>query len=470
VSDLVVVATRGPFSLRLEAGEVVAGRAAGGLAPSLAAALEGRRAVWIAAAASPGEREIAARGLPIPAPEGLTVRLVVVPDEIAAAHRLVANGTLWFLHHGLFDKPHRPAVDRRWHEAWERYRSYNALFGDEIARLAPASATVVVNDYQLSLVGGRLAELRPDLATVHFTHTPFCDPEELRTLPSAVAAELMGSIASCGAAGFHTERWAGNFRRCAGECLADEPRAVVSPLGVDARRLAEESASPGVEAARARLLAAVDGRRIVFRSDRLELAKNIVRGFAAFGELLEAEPGWRDSVVFLAHLYPSREELPEYLAYRNEVERAASSLNERFGKPGRLPVILEIADDHDASLAALSLYDVLLVNALRDGMNLVAKEGAVLNRRDGVLCLSKEVGAFEALGEAAVAVEPFDIAGTARAIREALEMPAADRRARARRLAELAALHPPAEWLEGVVAEARPGRRARTSERAAGWR
>jgi trehalose 6-phosphate synthase len=116
------------------------------------------------------------------------------------------------------------------------------------------------------------------------------------------------------------------------------------------------------------------------------------------------------------------------------------------------------------------LYDVLLVNALRDGMNLVAKEGAVLNRRDGVLCLSKEVGAFEALGEAAVAVEPFDIAGTARAIREALEMPAADRRARARRLAELAALHPPAEWLEGVVAEARPGRRARTSERAAGWR
>jgi trehalose 6-phosphate synthase len=463
VSDLVVVATRGPFALRLEAGEVVAGRAAGGLAPSLAAALEGRRALWIAAAASHGEREIAARGLPIPAPEGLTVRLVVVPDEIAAAHRLVANGTLWFLHHGLFDRTHRPTVDRRWHEAWERYRSYNALFGDEIARLAPASATVVINDYQLSLVGGRLAELRPDLATVHFTHTPFCDPEELRTLPSDVAAELVGSIASCGAAGFHTERWAGNFRRCAGEYLADEPRTVVSPLGVDPRRLAGESASPGVEAARARLFAAVDGRRIVFRSDRLELAKNIVRGFAAFGELLEAEPGWRDSVVLVAHLYPSREELPEYLAYRNEVERAATRLNERFGKPGRLPVILEIADDHDASLAALSSYDVLLVNALRDGMNLVAKEGAVLNRRDGVLCLSKEVGAFEALGEAAVAVEPFDIAGTARAIREALEMPASDRRARARRLAELAALHPPAEWLEGVVAEARPGRRARTS-------
>ena len=186
-----------------------------------------------------------------------------------------------------------------------------------------------------------------------------------------------------------------------------------------------------------------------------------MRGFLAFEELLEAERGLRDSVVFLAHLYPSREELPEYLAYRNEVERTAARLNERFGSSDRSPVVLEIADDHDASLAELSSFDVLLVNTLRDGMNLVAKEGAVLNRRDGVLALSREVGAFAELGGAAVAVEPFDISGTAAAIRRALEMPASERRARARRLRDLAALHPPAQWLAEVAAQARPGRRPR---------
>ena len=465
--DLVIAATRAPFSFGLESGGVVVGRAAGRLAPSLAAALEGRHALWVAAAASGPEQEVVARGLSIPTSEGLEVRLVPVPDEVASAHRAIANGTLWLLHHGLFDAARRPTIDRRWHEAWRSFRAHNFLFADEIARIAPAAATVIVNDYQLSLVGGRLAELRPDLATVHFTHTPFCGPEELRTLPVGVAAELVASIASCGAAGFHTDRWAEHFRRCAAEHLAEDPRVVVAPLGVDARRLAAAATAPHVEAARAKLVAAADGRRIVLRSDRLELSKNIVRGFAAFGELLEAEPERRDSVVFLAHLYLSRVELPEYRAYRNEIERTAARLNERFGAPGRPVVVLEISDDHDASLAALGSYDVLLVNALRDGMNLVAKEGAVLNRRDGVLCLSREVGAFAELGEAAVAVEPFDISGTAAALGRALDMPAAEAHTRARRLAELAALHPPSEWLDRVAAEARSSSRARLSEGAA---
>lgn len=230
-----------------------------------------------------------------------------------------------------------------------------------------------------------------------------------------------------------------------------------------ARRLDAIGASPGVERARAGLLAAVGGRRLVFRSDRLELSKNIVRGFLAFEELLEDEPGLRDSVVFLAHLYPSREELPEYLAYRNEVERIAARVNERFGTRNRSPVILEIADDHDASIAALSLSDVLVVNALRDGMNLVAKEGPVLNRRDGVLTLSREVGAFAELGEDAVAIEPYDITGTAAAIHRALSMPTGERHARARRLSDQSARHPPRQWLAEVVRQAQPGRRRHPS-------
>jgi trehalose 6-phosphate synthase len=459
VSALVVVANRGPHTLSFDSGRVVVARAAGGLAPSLAAALEGRRSLWIAAATTPDEKKVAARALAVPATEGLEVHLVEVPDEVAAAHRAFSNGTLWFLHHGLFDRTRRPVIDRRWHEAWRRYREYNALLADEVVRSAPRSATVVVNDYQLSLVGGRLADLRPDLRTVYFTHTPFCDPDELRILPGSVARELLSAIAGCGAAGFHTERWAENFRRCAAEHLVDPPEVVVVPLGVDTARLTELATSPSAQAARAELDGFVAGRRLIFRSDRLELSKNIVRGFLAFEELLEAEPDLAASVVFLAHLYPSREELPEYRAYRNEVERTAARLNERFGTPGRQPVALEIADDSDASMAALGAYDVLVVNALRDGMNLVAKEGAVLNRRGGVLCLSREAGAFGELGGASLAIEPFDVTGTAAVIRRALEMPAGERQALAGRLSALASLHPPTEWLATVESCARPARR-----------
>ncbi|MGP8064899.1 MAG: trehalose-6-phosphate synthase, partial [Acidimicrobiales bacterium] len=191
MSALVVVANRGPHTLSVDSGRVVVARAAGGLAPSLAAALEGRRSLWIAAASTPDEKEVAARALAVPATEGLEVHLVEVPDEVAAAHRAFSNGTLWFLHHGLFDRCRRPVIDRRWHEAWRCYREYNALLADEIVRSAPRSATVVVNDYQLALVGGRLADLRPDLRTVYFTHTPFCDPDELRILPGSVARELL---------------------------------------------------------------------------------------------------------------------------------------------------------------------------------------------------------------------------------------------------------------------------------------
>jgi trehalose 6-phosphate synthase len=458
LSELVIVTNRGPFSFASQADEVAVGRVAGGLVPSLAAALEGERALWIAAALSEGERELAAAASAGPM-QGLEVDFVAVPDEVAAAaYRVIANGTLWFLHHGLFDRTHRPRIDRHWHEAWEHYRSYNTLFADEIARRASDGATVLVNDYHLSLVGGRLAELRPDLATVYFAHTPFCDPDELRVLPRWAAAELVAGMASCGVVGFHTWRWADNFRRCATELLADAPEVLVAPLGVDAPALAALAATPAVERAREDLRATVDGRRVILRSDRLELSKNIVRGFLALEELLEDEPGLADSVVFIAHLYPSRAELPEYLSYRNEVERTVARLNERYGAPGRVPVVLEISDDHDASVAELSSFDVLVVNALRDGMNLVAKEGSVLNRRDGVLCLSREVGAFAELGEAAIAVEPFDISGTAAAIRRALAMPTGDRHARALRLAELSARHRPAEWLAEVVAQARPGR------------
>jgi trehalose 6-phosphate synthase len=199
---------------------------------------------------------------------------------------------------------------------------------------------------------------------------------------------------------------------------------------------------------------AVGERLVVLRTDRIEPSKNIVRGFLAFDRLLEARPGLRGRVVFVAMLYPSREGLAEYLAYRNEVEQAAARINERWATPDWLPIILDDRDDFARSVAGLQRYDVLLVNPLRDGLNLVAKEGPVVNRHDGLLCLSPEAGAYEELKAAAIPMHPYDVEQAASALDVALSMPLDERATRASRLRALAAARTPADWLGDLVGHA----------------
>jgi trehalose 6-phosphate synthase len=202
------------------------------------------------------------------------------------------------------------------------------------------------------------------------------------------------------------------------------------------------------------LKALVGDRRTVVKVDRVEPSKNLLRGFWALDELLRTRPQWRGRVVQLALFYSSRQELPEYLAYGTEVELAARRVNETWGTRDWMPVVLEIADDPDRSLAALTLYDVLLVNPLRDGMNLVAKEGPIVNAVNGALALSTEAGAYDELAGPAVGLNPFDISETASALATGLEMPVHERAARASELRRLATSRRPADWLDDQLAAA----------------
>lgn len=455
MSDLVVASNRGPVSYAVgDDGEPVPRPGAGGLAPSLASALEGSGATWVAAALSEGDRLAAARA-PLEV-DGIAVRLLEIPPETyRAAYNVVANGTLWFLQHDLYERARRPAFDARWYEAFELYREYNRAFAAEIAGVAPAGATVLVHDYHLSLCGADLLRLRPDLRTVHFTHTPWCEPSQLRMLPGHAVAELLGGMTSYGACGFHTRRWESAFAACCRELAGRDVATFASPLGVDAGRLRAVAASAECAERRAALEERTAGRRMILRSDRVELSKNLVRGFRAYGEMLERYPEWRGEVVFVALAYGSREELPEYLAYRAEVERVVEIVNERHGTATWTPIELEVSDDFVASVAALTSYDVLLVNPIRDGLNLVAKEGTLVNDCDGVLALSREAGVFEEMGELALEVHPYDVVQTAEVLARALEMEPAERRRRAAALREVSEATSPATWLEDLVSHAR---------------
>jgi trehalose 6-phosphate synthase len=458
LADTVIVSNRGPLSFHFDDGRPVAGPTAGGLAGSLHPLVTGTGATWVACALGDADRMAVSEGL-VTEP-GLRIELLEpAPDLYQMAYDVVSNATLWFCHHHLFDAARRPRSDEHWGEAWEAYREYNRLFADRVAEVAPDGGRVLVHDYHLSLLGSELVRRRPDLRTVHFTHTPFADPAALRMLPVSVAKELLAGMAGFHARGFHCDRWAAGYRACQRElgtgliAVGEGTSTFTSALTPDPEQLAETAARPEVKQALVALEEAIGGadRKVVVRVDRMELSKNLLRGFWAFEELLEQRPEWRERVVFLAMAYPSRQGLAEYLAYQNEVESTVARINEQWATPGWTPIVLLVDDDYLRSVAALTRYDVLLVNPIRDGLNLVCKEGPLVNTRNGVVALSREAGAFQELWPGVLEVNPFDVGGTVSVLAQALDMDDGERAAMAKTLRDIVVNRPPAAWLDDLL-------------------
>jgi trehalose 6-phosphate synthase len=469
MSRVVVVSNRGPLAFRAGPdGGLVGVPAAGGLASSLHRLLEGSGTTWASVTMGAADREAVARGLM--AEDGLDLVPVLLDDDTyRQAYDVIANTTLWYCHHHLFDLPRRPRFDRHWREAWEGYRRYNRAMADAVAARAGEGDAVLVQDYHFSLLGRMLAERRPDLRAVHFLHTPFADPGMLAVLPDDVVAEILDGMAGYRACGLHAHMWESSFVGCYAAAGLRPPRTFVSPLGPDADVLAVEAAAADCAAAAEKLQAEVGRRRTIVRSDRMEPSKNIVRGMLAFEELLTAHPEWRGEVVHVALAYPSRQGLAEYLAYGAEVVHTAERINHSLVGSGGArvgsrphseewtPIVLHVEDDRARALAALTTSDVLLVNPVRDGLNLVAKEGPLLNAADGVLVLSHEAGAWEELslsGGGAIGVNPFDVSATAEALHTALSLPAAERKRRAAAVRAAVRARTSADWWADQIAAA----------------
>ncbi|HEV2810831.1 MAG TPA: trehalose-6-phosphate synthase [Acidimicrobiales bacterium] len=455
---VVIVSNRGPLSFSVaDDGALVARRGGGGLVSALGPAVTGSGATWIAAAITDADRRAASEGVVEAA--GFRLRsLVVDPDAYRAYYDVVSSGALWFIHHRLYDSARRPRFDRHWRQAWDAYREVNATFSRAVIDDAAEGAVVLVQDYHLSLLGAQLATKRPDLTTVHFHHTPFGGPDDVRMLPDDVAYELLHGLASSDVCGFQAARWAAAFEASCQEVLGRSCPTFVSPAAVDPGEITSVASSAPCADALAELDHQVGDRRLVVRVDRIELSKNLLRGFHAFDELLETRPEWRERVVFGAFVYPSREGLPEYLAYRQETEGLIRQINERWATPGWTPILYDPRDDFARSVAALRRFDVLLVNPVRDGLNLVAKEGPMVNDRDGVLVLSRESGAWAELGDAALGLNPFDVSATAAVLHQGLSMGADERRARARAVRDLARARTPDDWLADQLTAAASAR------------
>jgi trehalose 6-phosphate synthase len=459
-AEVLVASNRGPVSYTLDAdgegGSLRARRGGGGLVSGLSAIGPDARAVWVCAALGDGDREAVRRAggglLPAEDTGGQRVRMLDVDPAVHAdAYNGIANSVLWFVHHMLYQTPLEPVFDAEFRRQWASYEAYNRAFAEALAEEAAEGAAVLVQDYHLCLAPGMLRALRPDLRIGHFSHTPWAPPDYFRLLPDDIAAALLNGMLGADRAAFLTRRWADAFTACCAAVLGPDSLADtavgVHGLGADADFLRERAHRPDVAERMAALRAEIGaGRRTIVRVDRTELSKNIVRGLLAYRQLLDDHPEWRENVVHVAFAYPSRQDLAVYRDYTAEVQRVADDINSCYGTPGWTPVVLHVKDDFARSLAAYRLADVALVNPIRDGMNLVAKEVPVLSEEGCALVLSREAGAYEELRADAFTVNPYDVLETARALHEALSLAPEERADRAKRLAAAATALPPAQW------------------------
>ena len=384
------------------------------------------------------------------------------------AYNGIANSSLWYVSHLLYDTARSPIFDTQWRRQWAAYRRYNQAFAEALDAESAPNASVLVQDYHLSLVPAFLRSRRNDVRIAHFTHTPWAPPEYFQLFPDDIAAEILDGMLGADVLGFHTAEWAKAFLDCCREILdadvtygdvggtvaARDGRQVsvrVFPLGVDVEAMQERANQRDVQARMRVLQRVVGDRKVITRVDRTELSKNILRGLMAYREFLRANPVWHNKVVHLAFAYPSRHDLADYRAYSAEVKRLADEIDDEFGTDEWTPLRLEAGDDYPGCLAAMRMADVLLVNPIRDGMNLVVKEGCILTERNGVPVLSKQAGAVDELGTDAVLVNPFDVTGTAAALRIAIEMSDAEKEIRSARLRQSAAGASPPDWFRAQI-------------------
>lgn len=444
-AEVLVASNRGPVSYAVgDDGTVEAKRGGGGLVSALSVVDD---KLWVCSALGDGDREAVRRGITEPG-----VRMLDIDADVHAdAYNGIANSVLWFVHHMLYQTPLEPSFGPEFRRQWASYEAYNRAFAEALAEEAAPGATVIVQDYHLALVPGMLRELRGDLRIGHFSHTPWAPVDYFRMLPDDIAEQLLQGMLGADRLAFLTRRWADAFTDCCTRILGGTSgtRIGVHGLGADADFLRERAHRDDVEQRLAALREQIGGdgsRKVIVRVDRTELSKNIVRGLRAYELLLETRPEWREKVVHVAFAYPSRQDLAVYRDYTDEVSRVAESVNSRFGTPGWTPVVLHVKDDFARSLAAYRLADVALVNPIRDGMNLVAKEVPVVSDEGCVLVLSREAGAYEELSEDALVVNPYDVSGTSAALLAALGMGDGERAERTKRLAAASTALPPGPW------------------------
>jgi trehalose 6-phosphate synthase len=499
---VVLLSHRGPAQFQRTPSGLTVKRGAGGLVTALMGLAEHLDdAVWVCAAATEADADVATEheghsveiafdphpqlvdGDDITGPT-INVRYVDVdPEQHEAFYTKIANPLLWFVQHGLYGLASDPTITADTHRAFnEGYVEVNRQFADAVAAEVEARggrAIVLLQDYHFYLVAEQVRERCPQAVISHFVHIPWPSPNEWRVLPPDIRESLLRGLLGSDVVAFHTQRFARNFLFCAREVLGlpvdmdagtirvgpRTVRAAYYPISIDVEAVEKLASSAEVATHRTQLdeQHLSGGHQLVVRIDRTDPSKNILRGFKAFDLALEEHPELRGRVTFLASLMPSRTDVPEYADYLTAIGGLVAEINARHSTAGWQPIDLRLQEDLAFAVAAYQLADVLVVNSVNDGMNLVAKEAVIANTRDGVLVLSENTGAHEELGAYALTVQPFDIQQQADALYEALTMDRGRRRDLLSLAAEVVRHNDVERWLQRQLDDLRQVDRELTS-------
>lgn len=470
---LIIASNRGPVEYSVESdGSLTGHRGSGGVVTALTAIGQYVPLTWISAAMTDGD--LAAHrvsdGRSFLAPmldHEIYLRLVSPPRQMYERHyNVFCNPLLWFIQHYMWNTPRMPNISRAVYDAWEHgYVGVNQMFADAIVEealgLGDDKCYVMLHDYHLYLAPGQVRERLPGASIHHFTHIPWPDPRYWQLLPAFMRGDIHQKLCGADVVGFQTQRDVRNFLLCCEAFLGadvDYRRNEVTfeghkthvaayPISVDAAGLEEFVCSEEVAACTPKL-APHFGEQTIVRVDRAEPSKNILRGLRAYELLLQRHPDLRGRVRMLAFLVPSRSELAIYQTYTDEIFETVGAINDEWGDGDWLPIQMFYENNYAQAIAAMRDYDVLLVNPIIDGMNLVSKEGVLVNRRDGVLVLSETAGSFAQLKDGCLPVAPADVEGTVRALRAALDMPPDERKRRAEIMRHAVRKEDIIDWLE----------------------
>jgi trehalose 6-phosphate synthase len=472
---LVLVSNRGPVTYRQSDDGLVAERGGGGLVSALSGLTAHTEALWISAALSSGDVAMAeragGRSFALPASENATRARFVVLDERAydGYYNVIANPLLWFIQHYLWDLSNHPDIRAGELAAWdEGYVVVNDAFAAAVIdELDEGDDTVVMlHDYHLYLAPERIRAERPNAFLHFFVHIPWSQPDYWRVLPPHMREHILRGLLANDIIAFHTRRYARNFLLCCEDLLGIEvdydrnevrwqDRTVLArsyPISVNADKFAALAASDDVRREEAPILRRRRAHLVV-RVDRTDLSKNILRGFKAYDTFLDEHPEFLEQITFMAFLQPTRQDVVEYATYLEKIRQRVSYINTKHGNTDWMPIELRIESNLPRAVALYKHYDVLMVNAVFDGMNLVAKEAPLVNERDGVVILSENVGAHEELGSFALSVNPFDVRAQAEALHTALTMSREERAARAAQIREIVRENDIVKWLDAQQAD-----------------
>lgn len=473
---IVIASNRGPYTFKKQKdGTFKSTRGEGGLVTALSALAQEKEVLWVAAALSKGDREWSKtqEGNHEPV-EGIYLHLIrPSKDHYDNYYNVFANPLLWFIHHELWDIPRQPSITRDTWEAWQSYIEINRQFADAIAEnIKDTTRPVIVfpQDYHLYLVPhflrkkvGNNVQIQP------FIHIPWPGPDAWRILPKGMRDALLASLLDSDRIGFQTKRDAFNFVQTCRFYLDDahsrgsrdsiefkgrNVKTKAYPISIDVEKVKSIAEEDETQLLRSEILQQLGGRKLILRVDRVEPSKNIIRGLEAYETLIEQHPEHRRKVQMLCLLVPSRMEVEHYQDYLKDIMATVGMINAKYSDALWEPVRVILGGNYHRAIAAMSLYDALLVNTIADGMNLVAKEGALVNENDGVIILSEYAGAFAEMGDFALSVSPFDIYGTAEALHQALMMPREERIKHAEGLRELVQSNGVDHWFHTQVRDA----------------